>query len=308
MRNVGKVGSAFFVRKLVDKRAAFSVEQYPLKNSAILDSGTTIHIFNEITRFLNFRTADPGDFVWAGEHKVPIQGYGNLDIEVQGPKGKRILRLYDVAFCEDFTCNLVSLRQLHKRGLWWDNRPGYNHLRQNNNSVVAILEDHHDQFVLEYIPENIPRSAFYTRRNIYNSWTERRPAYGDAMKWHLRLGHPGPQALEHLVNCSTGARIRGLTTVECDACGQGKVKRRIRRAPRDLDEGPGYRLAIDFHDFNRGYGGFNSLMLVTDRWSGYTWDYYLSDRKAQTIIAAFKHLFGMLKRQYNIEPKGGRSG
>jgi hypothetical protein len=37
-------------------------------------------------------------------------------------------------------------------------------------------------------------------------------------------------------------------------------------------------------------------MLVTDRWPGYTWDYYLSDRKAPTIIAAFKHLFGMLKR------------
>jgi hypothetical protein len=70
-------------------------------------------------------------------------------------------------------------------------------------------------------------------------------------------------------------------SVECDACGQGKVKRRIRRAPRGLDEGPGYRLAIDFHDFNRGYGGFNSLMLVTDRWSGYSWDYYLSDRKAK---------------------------
>ena len=116
------------------------------------------------------------------------------------------------------------------------------------------------------------------------------------MKWHLRLGHPGPQALEHLVNCSTGARIRPLTTVECDACGQGKVKRRIRRAPRDLSEGPGYRLAVDFHDFNRGYGGFNSLMLVTDRWSGHYWDYYLSDRKAETIIPAFKHIFDMLKR------------
>jgi hypothetical protein len=123
------------------------------------------------------------------------------------------------------------------------------------------------------------------------------------MKWHLRLGHPGPEVLEHLVNCSTGARIRGLTTVECDACGQGKVKRKVRRAPRDLNEGPGYRLAIDFHDFNRGYGGFNSLMLVTDRWSGYCWDYYLPNRKAKTIIAALKHLFGMLKRQYRIEPK-----
>jgi hypothetical protein len=266
VRNIRKVNSAFFVQKLIDKGAAFSIEKYPLKNSAILDSGTTIHIFNEIARFLNFRTANPGDFVWAGEHKVPIQGYGNVDIEVKGTNGRKILRLNNVAFCEDFACNLVSLRQLRKRGLWWDNRPGYNLLRRGDNTVAAVLKDHYDQFVLEFIPENLAKSAFYTRRNLHNSWTEKPPAYGDALKWHLRLGHPGPQALQHLVNCSTGARIRGPTTVECDACGQGKAKRQVRRAPRDLHEGPGYRLAIDFHDFNRGYGGFNSLMLVTDRW------------------------------------------
>jgi hypothetical protein len=81
------------------QKGSFSLTEYPLKNSAILDSGSTIHIFNEISRFLNFRTADPGDFVWAGKEKVPIQGYGNVNIEISGPKGKRILKLYDVAFC-----------------------------------------------------------------------------------------------------------------------------------------------------------------------------------------------------------------
>jgi hypothetical protein len=112
----------------MNKGYAFSIAQYPLKNSAILDSGTTIHIFNEITRFLRFQTAPVGDFVWAGEHKVKIQGYGDVDVEIQSSKGKRILRLFDVAFCEDFACNLVSLRQLHKHGYWWDNRPSFNHL------------------------------------------------------------------------------------------------------------------------------------------------------------------------------------
>ena len=295
--------SAFFIRKAIDQGAAFSTNQYPLKNSAILDSGTTTHIFNEITRFLNFRAADPGDFVWAGKHKVPIQGYGNVDIEIRNPKGiRKILRLYDVAFCQDFASNLVSLRQLRKRGIWWDNRPGYNHLRRTNFSVIAVLEDHYDQFVLEYIPEEIPRAAFHARRNKFNSWTKRAPSYGDTIKWHLRLGHPGPKALEHLVNCSQGARIRGLTTVECDACGQSKAKRQIRRAPKDLHEGPGYRLAIDFHDFKPGMG-FTSLMLVTDRWSGLVWEYYMSNRKAETIITALRHLFGMLKRHHEIEPK-----
>jgi hypothetical protein len=50
-------------------------------------------------------------------------------------------------------------------------------------------------------------------------------------------------------------------------------------------------------------GGFNSLILITDRWSGLHWDYYLSNRIAETIIAAFRHLFGLLDRQYFLKPK-----
>jgi len=86
MRRVGTVPSSFFVREGKDKdQASFSTDIYPLKNSAILDSGTTIHIFNEITRFNDFKTADPGDYVWAGEHNVPIKGYGTVDVVINAP-------------------------------------------------------------------------------------------------------------------------------------------------------------------------------------------------------------------------------
>jgi len=60
---------------------------------------------------------DIADFVWAGEHKVAILGYGEVDIEIQGLRGKEIFCLVEVAYCKDFACNLVSLRQLHKHGL-----------------------------------------------------------------------------------------------------------------------------------------------------------------------------------------------
>lgn len=242
--------------------------------------------------------------MWAGDQKVPIQGYGDVDIEVQGPKGQtRILHLRDVAYCESFACNLVSLRQLQKQGYWWDNRPDHNLLRRSDNSIVAELQDHHDQYVLEYLPEDLPKGAFFARRNRFNSWTRRKPVLSEAMMWHLRLGHPGPQALEHLVNCSHGARIRGPTTVECDACGVSKAKRQIRRFPREVHEGPGLHLAIDFHDFQRGFGRFTSMMLVTDRWSGFIWDYYFQNRTAKSIIKALTNLLNLLERQYGIKPK-----
>src|SRR5881275_1547514 len=124
------------------------------------------------------------------------------------------------------------------------------------------------------------------------------------MLWHLRLGHPGPQALEHLVNSSHGVRIKGVTTVECDACALSKAKRQIRRQPRELLEGLGKRLAIDFHNFEEADGPrYTSLVLITDCWSGHIWDFYLQDRKAESIITAIKVLLGILEHQYNIKPE-----
>ncbi|EAQ84318.1 hypothetical protein CHGG_10722 [Chaetomium globosum CBS 148.51] len=123
------------------------------------------------------------------------------------------------------------------------------------------------------------------------------------MTWHLRLGHPGPRVLEHLVNHSLGARIKGITTVQCDGCGQGKAKRQISRATRTTEMEPGDRLALDFHEFSPPNKGLRYLLLITDRASGMCWDYYLARREARQVLAALKHLFQLLETQFNIKPK-----
>src|ERR1700742_3258608 len=135
------------------------------------------------------------------------------------------MRLYNVAYCENFACNIVSLRVLNKQGYAWDNevsQPGQNFLRRRDGSIVCKVLRLHEQFVIEDIPYDVSRQSFFTRRNRFNTWTTRRPNPTDGMKWHLRLGHPGPKALEHLVNHSKNARIKGPTTVECDHCAVSK--------------------------------------------------------------------------------------
>jgi hypothetical protein len=159
-----------------------------------------------------------------------------------------------------------------------------------------------DQYVIEDIPEDLKKQVFYIRRNKFNSWTKKTPSKVDAGKWHLRFGHPGLQALEHLVNCSMGARIKGIPTVKCDHCAVAKAKRQIRREPRRLDDGPGRRIAIDFHDMDGDEDGFGSSMLITDRWSGYIWDFYLTERTAVAIIATLDMFLNLLKKQYKLEP------
>ena len=69
----------------------------------------------------------------------------------------------------------------------------------------------------------------------------------------------------------------------------------------NLPVGPGLELAIDFHDYEEGYQGLKRLMLITDWWSGYTWDYYTTDKTHPHIVTALKHLLKMLEG-YGIQP------
>ena len=283
---------------------AFAASVYPLINSAILDSGTTLHIFNQISRFIDFRAAPPGDFVWAGNAQIPIRGYGEVDIRVNSPQGPLIMRLYDVAYCEGLACNLVSFRLLRRKGYFWNNRGTCNELCRKDGSIVCFLTDEYDQTVLESVPAQFSKQAFHARRNQFNSWTERAPSSASDEMWHLRLGHPGPEALRHFQGHSRGVRVKGaITTVDCDACACAKAKQLISREPRDDVLKAGTRLAIDFHDFEDDVEGYSSLMLVTDRYSGFIWDFYLKDRKSDTIIEAFEMLFGILKTQYQVVPE-----
>ena len=213
------------------------------------------------------------------------------------------MTIYGAALCEGFACNVVSLQRLRDLNIYWDTRKAYNSLRQEGtHDLICVLEEKYGQFVLEYLPAKHLAAAFIARRNFYNTRSRRKPQKAVAMKWHLRLGHPGPLALEHLINHTQGVRIKGPTMVECDGCGLGKMKRQVRRTPREADEGPGERIAIDFHSFNQGYGGYRYLLLATDRWSDYMWDFYLQKNIVETIKEVMKLFINLLDKQYDAKP------
>ncbi|KAI1672189.1 hypothetical protein L13192_03048 [Pyrenophora tritici-repentis] len=150
-------------------------------------------------------------------------------------------------------------------------------------------------------PPTTSTSAFHVRINR----AKRSPQKATAILWHKRLGHPRPSAIEHLVQQSEGVRIKGITTVECDACGRSKSKRQIRRTPRLNDEGPGERVAIDFHKYEDGsFTKEKSQMLITCRRSRYTWDFYFKDnRPARSIIRLLGLFVQFMKKQFNITVK-----
>jgi hypothetical protein len=60
---------------------------------------------------------------------------------------------------------------------------------------------------------------------------------------------------------------------------------------------------MDKHDFEPDDEGFRTLLLVTDRWSGYAFDLYLKDHTALSIIEALTYLINHLKYQHSIDVK-----
>jgi hypothetical protein len=84
-----------------------------------MDSGSTIHVSRDRERFSNFRKAPIGHYALCGSGTVPILGYREIDIELSNISGKRpkrkLLRLYNIAFCPLFLTNLASLSKLEER-------------------------------------------------------------------------------------------------------------------------------------------------------------------------------------------------
>jgi hypothetical protein len=269
--------------------------------SFILDSGTTCHITNDPDRIFDYRPALPGDYIWAGNSKVWIKGYGSICLTLTNNNKRRTLILRDVAICPDLLCNLVSFRLLRQEGIWWDTRNDPTTLRGIEGRIIGTVTEMFGQWVLEYTP--LQRVSLYTHQ--ITTRTKRGLQRASANLWHKRLGHPGPAAIEHLVQQTQGVRIKGITTVQCDSCGRAKSRRQISRAPRINNDGPGERLSIDFHTYeNQAYTKEKSQMLITDKFSGMQWDLYFSDhRTARSIIKLLSIFTLFLKNHYNISVK-----
>lgn len=46
-----------------------------------------------------------------GPSTIPTKAWGDVDIEIKRPRGSRLVRISNAAFCEDHVCNLALM--------WW---------------------------------------------------------------------------------------------------------------------------------------------------------------------------------------------
>jgi len=114
------------------KSGAFSIpgeayaSDYSLRNSVILDSGSTCNIGNQRDRFDGLRPPRnyEDNFIFAGDALVPIEAYGTLSLTIQtdGFPNGRVVTFSNTPFVPTFHTSVISLKFLNRHGIYWDNR------------------------------------------------------------------------------------------------------------------------------------------------------------------------------------------
>jgi hypothetical protein len=119
----------------------------------------------------------------------------------------------------------------------------------------------------------------------------------------MRMGHPEPSALKHLINAFKGMKIKGLTIVQYEACALAKIRKQIRRAPRKSDESSREHIAVNFHDYAPGINEYIFQVILINRAIGYVWDYYFVTRKFADLIKMFDAFFNIMEMHNFIKVK-----
>jgi hypothetical protein len=300
------------------------MDDFLLRYSFILDSGSSIHVSHDLGRFSNFRRAPRGHYAVCGGGSVAIQGYGEVDVVLANQKGrKRLLRLYNVAYCPDFPTSLVSLRLLEARGIDWSHRNGQLVLR-GDTDVLGLTRRIHNQYVIEYNETQTSsqgHSVLATtttqspRRYIRQSRRPRQPAWANSDLWHKRMGHLGPAALAQLGRNTLGVKLRGPSTAKCPHCALAKITQQISRRP-DPNKAtkPFYRVHLDWFDLKEGWDGYQHdgrlvrrcLLLVCEA-TGMTLAYFTTCAKEDENLPIIRDAINWLHLRYNLAVKEVRS-
>jgi hypothetical protein len=131
-----------------------TLADYPLRGSILLDSGSDLHICNDLSRAIGpIRPPEEGQSqsVICGSDTLPIEGWGEIEVtlKVSWSKKKHLITLNNVAFIPRLQTSVASFYLMHEKGVEWGTRRGV--LIWKNKDLCSI-ECHHRQWVLEYNP------------------------------------------------------------------------------------------------------------------------------------------------------------
>jgi hypothetical protein len=86
--------------------------------------------------------------------------------------------------------------------------------------------------------------------------------------WHRRAEHLGAEALKALVWAVQEVRIKGVKTIDCEACSKGKATQHIFRRNREHQAGrPFWRILWNLFLFERSFDDQHYAFVIKNEYS-----------------------------------------
>jgi hypothetical protein len=119
-----------------------------------------------------------------------------------------------------------------------------------------------------------------------------------ANQWHQRLGHVGPDVLEHLSAPVTGARLTdGPSTIQCEACSTSKMHKIISRRATPRATTPFERVHLDLIQMTEGFNRDKWVLHFLDDAIRMNFMYTLSSKSLLTNTIL--HFAAFIRRRFN---------
>ncbi|KAK2670215.1 Ribonuclease H superfamily [Fusarium oxysporum f. sp. vasinfectum] len=226
-----------------------------------------------------------------GTAQLSILGYGQVHLRLE--EGG-IFILNEVAHIPAFHTNVASLDRMINKGYNWNPQTG---AVTAKGKIVFHTKRINRQPVIEFNPVR-PQQA----PSAFSSSSEPRPEQvQEATRWHQRLGHLNPEALEQLVRHTTGARIKGPIRIDCRPCSEAKATRIIsRRGPHAKAPRPFWRIYIDVFHLHESYNGKKTALLIKDEFTGMIFAYFHTEATQAALLGSLKSFESMIQRQYAL--------
>jgi len=282
---------------------------YALQQSIILDSGATVHVCNDRTRFFDYRLAEDDDVLYAGDSIIPITGLGKINCTVTcSDNTKRKITLHEVVYIPSFHCSVASLRKFLKANVHWDTA---NARLTYEGKTFAYTPIHHGQWCLEYHPVEPPIALQATTTEnesqaVFRAHSSRKPKpinSGSADEWHNRMGHLYEEALKQLPHQTTGMSLttQHLSQNICEQCSLTNSKRKLSRRSPEPSPAPYHTVDFDLIQMTIGNGDAIYVMHFYCRHSHMNHVYILTNKKENTLLLTAQAFCAYVKTRWDLK-------
>ncbi|KAK7177641.1 hypothetical protein PSPO01_16313 [Paraphaeosphaeria sporulosa] len=201
----------------------------------ILDGGSNVHIANHRNKsWKKIAVGKPTDVIFAGGQKIQIEEWGNVEVLIDAPTGKQLIKLSWVACIPSFFTSIVSLSRCRTIGIEFDS--GKDCLYQKaSRQVVCELAYEGGHWLLDADGNERPSletlhfvNAVEKRKQMAKpSYAERPPLEVTRKEAHQMLGHPSVKAVEKLEQAIDGVKLKDGPQApkwdECVTCIEAKL-------------------------------------------------------------------------------------